>query len=127
MQLTEGKSASLSPGQHLRIAREQLGLTMREVESSSIRIALKHGNDEYAVSPSRLSDIETKGLLPSIYRLYSMAVIYRRDLREVLSWYGVDLNLSAGDFQLSAPPRSHLSQTLEAAAALHIPVRLDPS
>src|SRR5262249_45503318 len=100
MQLPESRPAILSAGQQLRITREQLGLTMREVESASLRIAAKHGNEEYAVSPSRLSDIETKGLLPSIYRLYSLAIIYRRDLREVLAWYGIDVNLSAVDFQL---------------------------
>jgi transcriptional regulator with XRE-family HTH domain len=72
----------LSAGQSLRQVREQLDLTLREVESASARIADKHGNDAFAVSPSRLSDIETKGLVPSIYRLYSLAVIYWRDLRE---------------------------------------------
>ena len=108
MQLPEARPAILSAGQQLRIAREQLGLTMREVESASLRIAAKHGNEEYAVSPSRLSDIETKGLLPSIYRLYSLAIIYRRDLREVLAWYGIDVNLSAADFQLTTPADDHI-------------------
>jgi len=127
MQLPESRPAILSAGQQLRITREQLGLTMREVESASLRIAAKHGNEEYAVSPSRLSDIETKGLLPSIYRLYSLAIIYRRDLREVLAWYGIDVNLSAVDFQLTTPPKSHVSQSLQAAAAVQMPLKLDPA
>ena len=79
-------------GQNLRVLREQLGLTMRDVENASTQIAQKRANDEFAIVPSRLSDIETKGVIPSIYRLYSLAVIYRRDVREILSWYGVDLN-----------------------------------
>jgi CRP/FNR family transcriptional regulator, cyclic AMP receptor protein len=79
---------------------------MREVETASARITERHGNDEFAVSPSRLSDIETKGLVPSIFRLYSLAVIYGCDVREVLSWYGVDLSLSATDLELNLPPRS---------------------
>jgi transcriptional regulator with XRE-family HTH domain len=127
MQLQDTRPVTFSAGQQLRVTREQLGLTMREVESASMRIAAKHGNDEYTVSPSRLSDIETKGLLPSIYRFYSLAIIYRRDLREVLAWYGIDLNLSAADFQLSTPPKSHVSQTLQAADAVQMPVRLDPA
>ncbi len=77
MQPPEGRIAILAAGSNLRSLRERLGLTMREVESASARIAERHGNDEFTVSPSRLSDIETKGLVPSIFRLYSLAIIYR--------------------------------------------------
>ncbi len=100
---------------------------MREVESASARIADRHGNDEFAVSPSRLSDIETKGLVPSIFRLYSLAIIYRFDVREMLSWYGIDLSLSAADLNLNLPPRSHVTETLQGAFAVEIPTRLDPA
>src|SRR5262249_32311728 len=81
-----GRGSMGSGGQSLRVLREQLGLTMRDVENSSSRIAERHGNDEFAIAPSRLSDFETKGVIPSIYRFYSLAVIYRRDIRELLSW-----------------------------------------
>jgi transcriptional regulator with XRE-family HTH domain len=106
MQPPEGRIAMLVAGLNLRGLRERLGLTMREVESASFRIAERHGNDEFAVCPSRLSDIETKGLVPSIFRLYSLSVIYRCDLREILAWYGIDLSLSAADLHLSLPPKS---------------------
>src|SRR5450755_3564659 len=106
MQAPDGRIAILAAGLNLRGVRERLGLTMREVESASVRIAERHGHDEFAISPSRLSDIETKGLVPSVFRLYSLAVIYRCDLREVLTWYGIDLSLSAADMHLSLPPRS---------------------
>lgn len=115
-----------SGGQNLRMLREQLGLTMRDVEGASTRIAEKHGNDEFAIPPSRLSDVETKGVIPSVYRLYSLAVIYRRDIRELLSWYGVDLNQIAGDLDLALPPKSHFSEALAGISAVQIPVRLDP-
>jgi transcriptional regulator with XRE-family HTH domain len=115
----------LSAGQSLRQVREQLDLTLREVESASARIADKHGNDAFAVSPSRLSDIETKGLVPSIYRLYSLAVIYRRDLREILSWYDIDLNATTADMKLNLPPKSHPSKLLQGASVVHMPIRLD--
>jgi len=100
---------------------------MRDVESASSRIAEKHGNDEFAMPPSRLSDVETKGVIPSIYRLYSLAVIYRRDIRELLSWYGVDLNSTAADLELSLPPKSHISEALAGMSAVQVPVRIDPS
>ncbi|HEX4425491.1 MAG TPA: helix-turn-helix transcriptional regulator [Terriglobales bacterium] len=114
-------------GQNLRVLREQLGLTMRDVESASARIAQKHGNDEFAIPPSRLSDLETKGVVPSVYRLYSLAVIYRRDIRELLSWFGVDLNLMASDLDVSLPTKSHFSKALDSISAIQMPVRIDPS
>lgn len=117
----------LSAGQSLRILRERLGLTMRDVETASANIAARHKSDEFAIPPSRLSDIETKGVVPSIYRLYSLAVIYRRDARDILTLYGVDLNHMIDDLHLSLPPKSHTSEALEAQASVKIPVRLDPS
>jgi transcriptional regulator with XRE-family HTH domain len=116
-----------SAGRNLRGVREQLGLTMRDVENASARIAERHGNEEFAVAPSRLSDIETKGLIPSIYRLYSLAVIYRRDLREMLSWYGIDLSLAAADLNLSLPPKSHRTEILQGASVVQMPIRMDPA
>jgi transcriptional regulator with XRE-family HTH domain len=126
-QFRKGRACIVTAGLNLRASRERLGLTMREVESASARIAERHGNDEFAVSPSRLSDIETKGLVPSIYRLYSLAVIYRRDLREILSWYGIDLSAAAADLNLSLPPKSHRSEILQSVPVVQIPTRLDPA
>jgi transcriptional regulator with XRE-family HTH domain len=127
MQSPEGRIGNLAAGSNLRTVRERLGLTMREVESASARIANRHGNDEFSVSPSRLSDIETKGLVPSIFRLYSLSIIYHCDLREVLSWYGIDIGLSAADLSLNLAPRSHVTETLRGAGAIEIPIRLDPA
>jgi len=116
----------LSSGQRLRVLREELGLTIRDVEAASGRIAARRGNEDFAISPSRLSDIETKGVLPNVYRLYSLAVIYRRDLRELFGWYGVDLAETAADLALSEPPKSHIAETLDSVIAVNVPVRLDP-
>ena len=117
----------VTAGLNLRAARERLGLTMREVENASERIARKHGNEEFAISPSRLSDIETKGLIPSIYRVYSLAVVYRREIAEILSWYGIDLSAASRDLGLSLPPRSHTSEVLNGTKMVRVPTRLDPS
>src|SRR5207244_10855077 len=116
----------VSPGLHLRTLREQLGLTMRDVEIASAALAAKHGNDDFSVPLSRLSDIETKAIVPSIFRLYSLAVIYRCDLREILSCYGIDMNDVASDLNVASPPKSHHADTLQSAMNVRIPVRLDP-
>ncbi len=117
----------LSGGQCLRVLREQLGLTMRDVETASVAIAARHKSDEFAIPPSRLSDIETKGVVPSIYRIYSLSVIYRRDASELLSFFGVDLNRVSEDLSFAHPPRSHVSEALLSSSSASIPVRLDPS
>lgn len=114
-------------GQNLRALREELGLTMREVENASLQIARRHHNEEFTIAPSRLSDFETKDVVPSIYRMYSLAVIYRRDMRELLAWYDVDLNLVTADMDFVSPRKSHVSEALAGISAVHIPVRLDPS
>src|ERR1700726_832541 len=116
-----------SGGQNLRALREQLGLTMRDVEGASVRIAARHRNEEFAVPPSRLSDVETKGVIPSIFRMYSLSIIYRRDIRELLSWYGVDLNGMATDLDFVFPPKSHVSNALANLSSIQMPIRLDPS
>lgn len=116
---------SFTAGQRLRALREQLGLTIRDVESASVRIAANHDNDDFALSLSRLSDIETKGIIPNLYRLYSLAVIYRRDLRELFAWYGIDLNTTAADLSVAEPPKSHLSTVCD-PPSVQVPVRLDP-
>ena len=118
----------LTSGQRLRALREQLGLTIRDVEVASFRIAEKHGNPEFGVALSRLSDIETKGITPSIYRLYSLSVVYRREYRELLEWYGINLEEQVDDMAVSEPPHSHPTGALErSTASVRIPIRLDPS
>jgi len=117
----------LPPGKSLRALREKLGLTMRDVETSSARVAEKYRNEEFYIPPSRLSDIETKGVLPNIHRLYTLSVIYRRDPRELLNWYGVDLNNMAADLGLVSPPKSHVSDALASLASVQVPLRMDPA
>lgn len=113
-------------GKSLRTLREKLGLTMRDVENSSARIADRYRNEEFSIPPSRLSDIETKGILPSIFRLYTLAIIYRRDIHELMSWYGVDITNLPADLGLVSPPKSHKSDTIAGLGAVRVPVRMDP-
>ncbi len=119
--------AHFQAGQRLRAVREQLGLTIRDVEEASTRIAARHKNEEFAISLSRLSDIETKGVMPSAHRIYSLAIVYRRDFREILAWYGVDVSETAEDLRVLAPARTHMVRSLDAAATAYMPVKLDPS
>ena len=84
-------------GWHLRTRRERLRLKYRDVEEASQRIAIERGSPEFIIGLSRLADIENKGTVPSIYRLYSLCAIYGLDLATVLHWYGVSLGEMAND------------------------------
>jgi transcriptional regulator with XRE-family HTH domain len=121
--------STTNAGSALRIVREKLGLTMRDVETASDKIARKRANEEYVVPISRLSDVETKGVTPSIYRLYSLAVIYRVRFHDMLRLYGVEIDLSVSDLDTCAPPKSHLAPALKNSTSglAHIPIRMDPS
>ena len=82
----------MKAGPRLRAVREQCGLSLRAVQAASIQIASERRNEAFVISPSCLSGIETRNMVPSIYRLYSLALIYGRDMRELLAWYGVGLD-----------------------------------
>src|SRR3984957_14000760 len=84
-------------GQKLKRARERLNLRYRDVEEASIQIAERRRNDDFVIALSRLADIENKGTVPTIYRLYSLCAIYRLDLLEVLAWYRVDMAMLPAD------------------------------
>jgi hypothetical protein len=99
---------------------------MRDVELASQRIARRFESEEFAVPPSRLSDIETKGIIPSIFRLYSFAAIYRREYRELLSYYGLELDGISADIGSGQPQKSHVSEALSNVSQVRIPTRLDP-
>ncbi|MGD0499690.1 MAG: helix-turn-helix transcriptional regulator [Bryobacteraceae bacterium] len=75
-------------GEKLKRVRERLKLTYRDVEEASQRIASRLANPEFAIALSRLADIENKGTVPSLYRLYALCAIYRLDFEEVAYWYG---------------------------------------
>lgn len=79
-------------GKKLRRLRQRLGLALREVTHASEQVAAQRRNPAFKIGVSRLHEIETKGAIPSIYRLYSLACIYRYDLSKMLRWYGVELN-----------------------------------
>jgi hypothetical protein len=77
------------PGQHLRARRLSLGLTLRDVHMASLSLARELRKPAFALPPSRLHDIETKEMTPSIHRLYTLTRVYRCRLNELLSWYGI--------------------------------------
>lgn len=114
-------------GQKLKRARERLNLRYRDVEEASIRIAERHKNDEFVIALSRLADIENKGTLPSLYRLYSLCAIYRLDIHEVMQWYGVDVSQLPADAMSLEIERTHpVGFAADGHGEVQLPLSLDP-
>jgi len=103
----------LQPGRNLRQVRERLRLKYRDVEEASQRIAARHKNPEFAIGLSRLADIENKGTVPSVYRLFSLAAIYGLDYSTLLSIYGISLEHMAADI---ADMQLHVTRPIDVPA-----------
>jgi hypothetical protein len=82
-------SSAESAGRQLRNLRLQSGFTLRAVHSASLQIATQLENRAFIIPPSRLCELETKPIVPSIHRLYTLAQLYHCSLPELMSWYGV--------------------------------------
>jgi hypothetical protein len=95
-------------GRKLKQVREHLSLRYRDVVDASLRIAERQENPEFALALSRLADIENKGTVPSIHRVYTLCAIYRLPVSDVLKWYGVDLADLAGDAATLELAATHL-------------------
>lgn len=117
------------PGDQLRELRNRLGVTTREVEELSRKIAERSGNEEYYISDAWLTQLENTNSVPSIYKLFSLSVIYRSTFADLLAIFGIDLASSAR-YQLDVPLANTHRVTFETphpAAAVTFPIRLDRS
>lgn len=117
----------MEAGKRIRALRERLGLTVRDVEAASAQIAEKRKNRGFLLPLSRLFEIENKDVVPSAYRFYSLAVIYRRDIRELLGWYGIDVSEMAEEIGLVSVPSSHMANATSFATKAKIPVAMSPA
>src|SRR5258708_8974432 len=95
------------PGLRLRQAREKLGLTYRDVERASFELASKRGRPEFILHISRLADIENHEVVPTLHKLYTLAVIYPLDPREIFRWYEIPLDESSGGSAEFPSPPTH--------------------
>jgi hypothetical protein len=90
----------------MKRVREKLFLKYRDVAEASQSIARQKGNGEFGIGLSRLADIENKGTVPSIYRLYSLSAIYGMDFNAVLAIFGVNVAQLPADSMRLRPSRT---------------------
>jgi transcriptional regulator with XRE-family HTH domain len=117
----------MRPGEQLRELRNRLGVTTREVEEFSRTIAEDCQNEEFYISNAWLTQLENKNSIPSIYKLYSLSVIYRTRFNDLLLMFGIDLGASTR-YQLALPlQNTHLTsiESPDPDKAVTFPVRFD--
>jgi transcriptional regulator with XRE-family HTH domain len=120
-------SPRMRPGDHLRELRNRLGVTTRAVEELSRKIALDRGNSEFYISNAWLTQLENKDSVPSLYKLFSLAVIYRTKIADLFSIFDIDLG-EVVRYQMDMPlQNTHLAE-MEAPdpdKVINFPVRFD--
>ena len=118
----------MNPGKSLKDLRARLGITVREVEDQSQKIAEAQANPEFFVSNNWLARLENSNAVPSIHKLFSLSAVYRVKLSDLLPMFGIDLGLLQ-KYQVETPPsRTHLVnlEEIDSSKTVTFPVRFDP-
>jgi transcriptional regulator with XRE-family HTH domain len=117
----------MRPGDYLRELRNRLGVTTRAVEELSRKIALDRNNSEFYISNAWLTQLENKDSVPSIYKLFSLAVIYRTKIADLFSIFDIDLG-EVARYQMEMPlQNTHLAgmEAPDPDKVITFPVRFD--
>jgi transcriptional regulator with XRE-family HTH domain len=101
----------MDSGKSIRKLREERFVKSTDIERISRSIASAKGSADYYVSHSTLSDVET-GSVPSIHKLFSLAVCLKVSLEELLLVFGIDAD-EGRQFAGPGEPRSRGPATLE--------------
>ena len=99
----------MAAGQQLKLLRNRRSITVRDVEQASRRIAEAKGNKRFQISNGWLAQLENGGSDPSIFKLFSLSVIYHVNYDDLLRLYDVDVD-SKEKYESVANP--HLTQLL---------------
>jgi transcriptional regulator with XRE-family HTH domain len=118
---------STNPGNSLKELRKRLGITVREVEEESQRIANAQRNSEFFVSNNWLTRLENSDAVPSIHKLFSLSAVYRVRIADLLPMFGIDLDLLQR-YEIETPTEhTHLLALEEADPGKRVtfPMRFD--
>jgi transcriptional regulator with XRE-family HTH domain len=117
----------LKAGDKIRKLRTKLGITTRQVDQFSRKIAIQESNEEFTVSHSRLTQIETGESTPSLYKLYSLGAIFGVSMSELISYY-LDVG-GATRFHMDLElPNTRLADfdIADTQQRIEFPIRFDP-
>lgn len=118
----------MTPGNRLKELRSKLGISLREVEQESQKIAAERGNSEFVVSNHWLTKLENGDRQPSVYTLFALSAVYRVKFSELLSFFDIDLDW-LGKYQLENRREQTYILNLERPdpkSTVTFPVSFDP-
>jgi transcriptional regulator with XRE-family HTH domain len=110
----------LAAGQQLKLLRNRCNITVRQVEQASRRIADAKRDKRYRISNGWLTQLENDVSEPNnIRKLFSLCVIYRVDLPDLLSLYDIDVDNREQYESIANPHRTQLLPAGSIDAARH--------
>jgi transcriptional regulator with XRE-family HTH domain len=115
------------PGEYLKQMRHRLGITTREVEELTRKVAVESGSEEFYISNAWLTQLENKSSVPSVHKLFTLSVIYRVNFTELLAIFGVILG-DAARLQAALPLHNTHLASIEATdrdKSVTFPIRFD--
>ena len=114
----------MRPGLRLRQAREKLGFTYRDVERASYELAAQRGRPDFILHISRLADIENRGVVQGLHKVYTLAAVYHLNPLEIFRWHDAALDECFYDGAAFAAPQTH---PMAAPTSLRVPLKFDPA
>jgi transcriptional regulator with XRE-family HTH domain len=103
-----GSTPNPEAGKKLRAERFRLGLSTRAVQDLSQRIAREKNNQEYYLSHAWLTDAENGKFTPTLYKLYSLSLIYKCNCIDMMAFFGINALDVAREQRLVRLPHTHL-------------------
>jgi transcriptional regulator with XRE-family HTH domain len=96
-------------GKRLRAERLRARLSTRAVQKLSQQIAQeKDNNQDYYISHGWLTEVENGKFTPSIYKLYSLSLIYKCSYLKIMGFFGINILDAAREQRLVSLPHTHL-------------------
>src|SRR5262249_4116105 len=84
----------------------------------------RRGRPEFVLHISRLAEIENRNVIPSLHKLYSLAVIYHLNPLQLFGWYEVPFEECFEDGLQIAAPQTHVAAP---PSGLKVPLCFDPA
>jgi len=118
------RSLPAPAGAKLKELRLRMGLTLRDVEASSRKLAAEKNNQDFFISRGWLNNVENGSRTPSIFKLYSLCAIYRAHWSNIFSLFGLYLSDFGRDQARFAPPKTQLAlESPQAEDTIMLPLR----
>lgn len=95
-------------GARLRRIRMRLGLSIRDVEKSSLDIGEQYSNPEFCLSRGWITDIEMGRYVPGSFKMVTLAEIYGVTIDHIQRFYGIHHRDISEERPVFLPPRTHI-------------------